>query len=154
MKTLLPSFAVILLVFAVHLRAADLDKVITAVRLADDERVAATLACDLNTLKAIYSDEMYYAHSSGKVDSKTSQLEGIATGIYKYTKFDYKERTFTQIAPAVVLMKGSAILNLTRLNGEKIALDLNYLAVWRLESGRWKFLAWQAVRNLPPTILP
>ena len=154
MKMLLPSFAIILLVFGVHLHAADLDKVITAVRLADDERVAATLACDLNTLKAIYSDEMYYAHSSGKVDSKTSQLEGIATGIYKYTKFDYKERTFTQIAPAVVLMKGGAILNLTRLSGERIALDLNYLAVWRLESGKWKFLAWQAVRNLPPTILP
>jgi len=154
MNLLLTPFAVILLISSVSLNAADLDKVITAVRLADDERVAATLAGDINTLKAIYSDEMYYAHSSGKVDSKTSQLDGIATGIYKYTKFDYKDRTFSPIAPTVVLMKGRAVLSLLRLTGEKIVLDLNYLGVWRLESGKWKFMAWQAAKNVPLTVIP
>jgi hypothetical protein len=154
MKPLFSYLSAILLMSAVSARAADLDKVITAVRLADDERVAATLACNIDTLKAIYSDEMYYAHSSGKLDSKASQLDGIATGLYKYTKFDYKERTFTPIAPTVVLMKGKADLALTRLSGEKIILDLNYLGVWRLESGKWRFLAWQASRNVPATVIP
>ena len=98
MKPLPLSFALILLVFAVGLHASDADKVITAVRLADDARVAATLAGDIETLKAIYSDDMYYAHSSGKLDSKSSQLEGIVTGLYKYTKFDYQQRIFTPIA--------------------------------------------------------
>ena len=154
MNPLLRLFALILLLSAASVHAADLDTVITAVRLADDERVAATLARDLDALKAIYSDEMHYAHSSGKIDSKTSQLEGIATGIYKYTKFDYKERTFIPIAPTVVLMKGAANLALTRLNGEKILLDINYLGVWRLEGGKWKFMAWQAAKNVPLTVLP
>jgi hypothetical protein len=27
---------------------------------------------------------------------------------------------------------------------------VNYLAVWRLEHGQWKLLAWQAAKNLPP----
>jgi hypothetical protein len=90
MSPFLRLFALILLLSAVSIQAADLDKVITAVRMADDVRVAATLAGDIDALKAIYSDEMYYAHSSGKLDSKSSQLEGIATGLYKYTKFDYK----------------------------------------------------------------
>ena len=154
MKPLRPLFALTLLLSAVSVRAADWDNVITAVRLADDERVAATLAGDINALKAIYSDEMYYAHSSGKLDSKSSQLEGIATGTYKYTKFDYKERTFTPIAPTIVLMKGSALLALTRLSGEKILLDINYLGVWRLEGGKWKFMAWQAAKNVPLTVVP
>ena len=154
MNPLRPLLALILLLSAVSVHAADLDELIAAVRLADDQRVAATLAGDIDALKAIYSDEMYYAHSSGKLDSKTSQLEGIATGIYKYTKFDYKERTFTPIAPTVVLMKGAALLALTRLTGEKILLDINYLGVWRLESGKWKFMAWQAAKNVPLTVVP
>ena len=154
MNPLIRFFALILVFSAVTVSAADLEKVITAVRLADDERIAATLAGDINALKAIYSDEMYYAHSSGKLDSKTSQLEGIATGLYKYTKFDYKERAFTPIAPTVVLMKGAALLALTRLSGEKILLDINYLGVWRLEDGKWKFMAWQAARNVPVTVVP
>lgn len=151
MKLLLTRCAVMLLIFAASLRAAD---VIAAVRLADDERVAATLACDLKALGAIYSDELYYAHSSGKLDTKTSQLEGIANGTYKYTKFDYQDRTFSTIAPGVVMMKGRAIVGLTRLSGEKIVLDLNYLGVWRLEKGKWRFLAWQAARNIPATVVP
>ncbi len=147
-------FALILLVSAASVSAAEVDKRITAVRLADDARIAATLAGDMDALKLIYSDEMYYAHSSGKVDSKTSQIEGIASGLYKYTKFDYKERTFIPIAPAVVLMKGAANLALTRLSGEKILLDINYLGVWRLEGGKWKFVAWQASRNVPVAVVP
>jgi hypothetical protein len=154
MNPLRPLFAFILLLSAVSVQAADLDKLIAAVRLADDQRVAATLEGDIDALKAIYSDDMYYAHSSGKLDSKTSQLEGIATGLYKYTKFDYKERVFIPIAPTVVLMKGAALLALTRLSGEKILLDINYLGVWRLEDGKWKFMAWQAARNVPATVVP
>lgn len=151
---MLSLFALILFLSAARVSAADLDKLITAVRAADDARVAATLAGDMVALKTIYSDEMYYAHSSGKIDSKASQLEGIATGLYKYTKFDYKERTFIPIAPTVVLMKGAANLALTRLSGEKILLDINYLGVWRLEGGKWRFMAWQASRNVPVTVVP
>jgi hypothetical protein len=143
--------ALFLFVFAARVQGAD---VIAAVRLADDERVAATLAGDVKALAAIYSDEMYYAHSSGKLDTKASQLAGIADGTYKYTKFDYQDRTFNAVAPGIVLMKGKAIVGLTRRSGEKILLDLNYLGIWRLEQGKWRFLAWQASRNTPATVTP
>ena len=154
MKHLQPLVALLLLCFASRIAASEADQQMSAVRLADDARVAATLSGDLDALRSIYSDDMYYAHSSGKIDSKTSQLEGIATGLYKYTKFEYKERTFIPIAPTVVMMKGAANLALTRLSGEKILLDINYLGVWRLEAGKWKFVAWQASRNVPATVVP
>jgi hypothetical protein len=151
MKPVLCRYVALLFIVGGSLRAED---VIAAVRLADDARVAATLAGDLKTLGAIYSDEMYYAHSSGKLDTKVSQLEGIGNGTYKYTRFDYQDRTFSAIAPGVVLMKGKAVVGLTRPSDEKILLDLNYLGVWRLEQGRWRFLAWQAARNTPVTVVP
>jgi hypothetical protein len=143
--------ALLLLIFSASVQGAD---VIAAVRLADDARVAATLAGDLKALAAIYSDEMYYAHSSGKLDTKASQLAGIGDGTYKYTRFDYQDRAFTAIAPDIVLMKGKAIVGLTRQSGEKILLDLNYLGIWRLEQGKWRFLAWQAARQTPATVVP
>src|SRR6185503_14156030 len=48
------------------------EKVIAAVRAADDERRAAILAADRSRLDAIFSDALTYTHSSGKIDSKAS----------------------------------------------------------------------------------
>jgi hypothetical protein len=29
-------------------------------------------------------------------------------------------------------------------------LDLNFLAIWRLEKGAWRFVAWQSANNPAP----
>ena len=135
------------LVFTVTPRAAE-DAVIAAVRAADDERVAATMAADAARLSASYSDKLHYAHSSGKVDTKGSQIAGITTGPNKYERFEYRERTFIPAGPGVVLMKGHVLVHTRNKNsGQAGLLDLNYLAVWRQEAGRWRFLAWQSCRN-------
>jgi ketosteroid isomerase-like protein len=146
MKTvlrLLPLF--VLITAAVH--AAD-DKLIAAVRAADDERIAATQAADAKRLAAVYSDALHYAHSSGKVDTKASQIKGITTGGNKYERFEHKERTFVPAGPGVVLMKGRVLIHMSNATGKAVN-DLNYLAVWREEQGRWRFLAWQSCKNPP-----
>ena len=133
----------------VALRAAD-DKLIAAARAADDERVAATKAADRARLSAIYSDELRYAHSSGAVDNKASQVEGIVNGPNLYERIEYKERNFTPVAPGIVLMTGRALFYMNpKAGGEKVVNDLNFLAVWREEKGKWRFLAWQSCKNPP-----
>ncbi len=139
-----------LLAIPAAVRAAE-DPVIAAVRAADDERVAATVAADAARLGAVYSDALHYAHSNGKVDTKASQIAGITTGPTKYDKLDYQERTFVPAAPGVVLMKGRLLVhNRNKASGNLNVMDLNYLAVWRLEGGTWRFLAWQSCRNPAP----
>ncbi len=120
--------------------------VVATVRAADDERVAATLAADPARLAAIYSDQLHYAHSNGTIDSKESFMESLTSGRTDYQAIDYPEREFLPIAPGIVLMKGRAMI---RLGGKETPrlIDLNYLAVWRQEDGRWRFLAWQSCRN-------
>lgn len=138
------------LVFAVAPRAAE-DAVIAAVRAADDERIAATIAADVARLGASYSDALHYAHSSGKIDTKASQIAGITTGATKYERVEYKERTFIPAGPGVVLMKGHVLVHTrNKTSGQPGLLDLNYLAVWRQEGGRWRFLAWQSCKNPAP----
>ena len=147
MKNLLRLLPLLAL-FATTLGAAE-DKLIAAVRAADDERIAATMAADRARLDAIYSDALHYAHSSGKVDTKASQIQGITTGGNKYERFEHKERTFIPAGPGIVLMKGRVLMAMSSSNG-KLVNDLNYLAVWREEQGKWRFLAWQSCKNVPP----
>lgn len=129
------------------LRAAD-DRVIAAVRAADDERLAATINGDRTRLEASYSDDLHYVHSSGKVDNKTSQIQGIVKSGSRYESFDYKERKFVPAGPGIVLMMGRVLVHMSnKQSGQKVTNDINYLAVWREEKGKWRFLAWQAAKN-------
>ena len=149
MKNLLRLLAAVAFL-TLSARAADTDNLIAAVRAADDERVAATKAADRARLAASYSDDLHYAHSSGKVDNKASQVDGIANGGNIYERIEYKDRTFSPIAPGIVLMTGRAIFTMQpKAGGAKVINDLNYLAVWREEKGKWRFLAWQSCKNPP-----
>ncbi|SDR92588.1 nuclear transport factor 2 family protein [Opitutus sp. GAS368] len=147
MKTL-PRLLLLLTLAAGALRAAE-DKSIAAARAADDERIAATLAADPARLAAIFSDELRYAHSSGKVDTKTSYVQALTSHNTVYESFKYQERTFKAAGPGVVLMTGRVVIHASNA-GQKVVNDLNFLAVWREEAGAWRFLAWQSCKNPAP----
>lgn len=133
--------------------AAAEDPRVAAVRAADDERIAATMAGDRARLEAIYSADLHYAHSSGKVDDKAEHVAVIARRNNVYEKFDYQTREFRLAAPGIMLMTGRVIIHSVNAKG-KNQNDVNFLAVWREEGGRWRFLAWQACKNLPKTTSP
>ena len=142
----------LLALLAGRLPAAE-DALIAAVRAADDERIAATRAADPARLDAIFSDALRYAHSNGKVDDKASFIQSLTSRKTSYESFDYQERAFTVAGPGVVLMTGRVIARAISA-GQPITLDLNFLAVWREEGGRWRFFAWQSARNPPPATKP
>ena len=133
----------------VLLAPLEADRVITAVRTADDERTAATLAADPARLEVILSDDLRYAHSNGLVEDKARFIESLTSRRFSYDSFAHQERTFTPAGPGIVLMTGRVTVR-ARANDQPVTIDLNYLAVWREENGRWRFLAWQSCRNPPP----
>jgi hypothetical protein len=126
---------------------------VNAVRRADDERVAATLAADPERLDAIYSDQLHYGHSNGVSDTKASLLESLTSRRSVYESVEYVQRDFSPIAPGVVLMKGRALVR-AGTAAQRNLLDLNFLAVWRNEGGQWRFLSWQSSRNPAPVPPP
>ncbi len=133
-------------------RAAE-DARLAAVRAADDERVAATLAADRVRLGAVLSAELRYAHSTGSVDTRESFVDAVAGGRSKYEAIRYEERTFTFPAENVALMSGRAGVKVSNARGGMDS-TLSFLAVWRLEEGRWRFLAWQSCKVAPPVPAP
>ena len=133
--------------------AAEKNVVISAVTAADDERMAAMKAGDAARLNAIFSDELRYAHSNGAVDNKGAFVDSLATGKTVYENFEYKDRTILPAAPGIALMSGRVLVKV-RAGEQKLSVDLNYLAVWREENGKWRFLAWQSSRNPVPDPVP
>lgn len=83
---------------------------------------------------------------------ESGKPQGVVSGGNTYEGFEHKERTFVPAAPGIVLMKGRVLVHMkSKANGDKVTNDVNYLAVWREEKGKWRFLAWQACKN-PPAV--
>ena len=127
--------------------AAD-DPKLTAVTAADDARVAAMLTPSQAALDGVLSDDLRYAHSNGKVDTKASLTASLLGGDAKYLSYKYTERAFKFPAPDVALMSGRLEVQ-AKVDGVAMTTGISYLAVWRLEKGQWKFLAWQSCK-IPP----
>jgi hypothetical protein len=128
--------------------AAD-DARLAALRAADDERVAVTVAPDKARLEAIFSDDLRYAHSTGSVDTKRSYIDLLVSGRSKYLSYEYQEKNFTFPAPGIALMTGRVHLK-NASEGRTTEVVLGFLAVWREENGKWRFLAWQSCKLPPP----
>jgi hypothetical protein len=135
-------------------KAAKADSPLTAaLRAADDERVAAIMAADPARLNAIFSDALRYTHSNGDFDTKSTYIGKLVSGATKYTTYRYTERTFTPVAPNIAVVNARV-----RIIGHSEAtpdlnLFLSALMVYRLEDGKWRFLAWQSAK-LPLTEEP
>jgi ketosteroid isomerase-like protein len=127
--------------------AAEVD-VIAAVRAADDARVVATVGVDVARLASIYSDDLRWAHASGKSDNKAQHLAQLAERKTVHDKLDYQARVFRVAGPGIVLESGRMLIHSAGANGRQVN-DVNFLAVWREESGVWRLLDWQAAKNPP-----
>ena len=123
---------------------------LAALTAADAERVAAMKSPSAEALQAIFSDDLHYAHSNGVVDTKASFIDILVSGKTKYLAYEPVEQKFTIPAPGIALMTGKARVKAVSANGEMDSV-LSYLAVWREENGKWRFLAWQSTK-LPPAV--
>jgi uncharacterized protein (TIGR02246 family) len=135
---------------AVFLRAAEA-VVVAEVRAADDERVSAILAGDAARLDAIFSDQLTYTHSNGKHDTKKSYTESILSHSTVYTVYDYKQRDFLVASPDIVIEKAHVLITSGTKEKQNPPNDLNIMAVWRKEAGKWRFLAWTSAKIPAPT---
>ncbi len=115
----------------------------------DDERLAAMLAGDAARLEAVYSSDLRFGHSIGRVDTRAELVRVHAERSLVWSAFEYPERRFRPVGHGLALMEGRLLARGNDL-GVVLNLDLVFLAVWRLEPGGWKMLAWQSTnRNRP-----
>ena len=120
------------------------------VSAANDARVAAMLAPTREKLEAVLSPDLRYTHSNGQIDSKATLIDSLLDGSAKYMKYQFHECSFTFPAPGIALMAGRFDVKAV-VKGNAAESTISFLAVWRLEKGEWKFLAWQSCKVPPAT---
>lgn len=116
------------------------------VRGLEDARIAALCGQDAETLERLLSDSMVYVHSTGLVDTKESFLAHVRNGPIQYRTFERRDVESHAAGDGTVIFRGSAAAGV-EFDGNPLALDFRYLAVWAKHDGAWRFEAWQSSNN-------
>ena len=106
----------------------------------EEQRTQAILKADGPTMEKLFDDELVYIHSSGRLDTKRSYIDGLTSGKSAYKAFKFanvKVRVYGDCA----LVSGDVVIELpTR------TLDLRFTNVW-VKGGPagWRHVHWQSV---------
>ena len=109
----------------------------------EGKRRSALIAGDLKTLDDLFSDEMTYTHTTGKVDTKKSYLESLRSGV-KYEAMDLSDVNIARYDSTVVMV-GLAQVAVKSPSGP-IRFRARFTGVWARQQERWRFVAWQTTR--------
>lgn len=112
---------------------------------AEAARYAAQTANDFAAMERLFGDDLVYIHSSTAVDTKASFIESIRSGAVRYRRMtpgDVTVRTYGTLA----IVTGSVRSEVT-VQGQDLALDLLFHAVWARRAGGLQFVSWQATRR-------
>ena len=106
---------------------------------------AAQAAGNPEIIASICADELSYSHSSAKIDTKASLLDGIAKANYKWTTLEYKDPVIRVVGPAAIVrfnFVGEQEFN----DGKKTPQNLHILMNWQKQGNDWKLLSRAATK--------
>jgi hypothetical protein len=109
----------------------------------EGKRRAALIAGDLKTLDELFSDEMTYTHTNGKIDTKKSYFDSLRSGV-RYEAMDLSDVNIARYDSTVVMV-GLARVAVKSPNGP-IRFRARFTGVWARQQERWRFVAWQTTR--------
>ncbi|MGX1591227.1 nuclear transport factor 2 family protein [Glutamicibacter sp. NPDC055491] len=105
-------------------------------RIAEERRLSAMLARDLETLENLLEPDVQYTHSTGRVDDRDSLLELLGSGAVEYLALSHDFESVTQEGN-VVVVEGSMKMRLISGGVEKHLATANR-TVWANTGGQWK----------------
>ena len=115
-----------------------------AVLAADDARLAALIACDLDALDRLLRAELIFVHADGRRDGKAAFLDHTRTGHVRYRAIARGE-THVTVSGDVAVLNARAELEVT-VAGEPRTSPLRYMSVWTRGPSGWQLLAIDNVR--------
>lgn len=110
-------------------------------------RRQAMVEGDMDFLESIYTRDLTYSHSDGKSDSKSSYLQGMREGIWRYRGFTSCDEQMRRAGDCVVVT-GLIDMDVV-IRGEPMLLNSRYISVWKTGNNGWQMIAWQSTRYTP-----
>lgn len=121
---------------------------VSAVRAAEAQRLVATIAADTTALAPLLSEDLRYAYSDGREQTKREFLAAVASNRVKYLSITPDQVEIQPIAPGAMAVHGRAKFAAIA-DGRRTEFTLRFLAVWRSESGLWRLFAYQSSQLSP-----
>ncbi len=106
---------------------------------------AAQVAGNTEVLAALCMDELSYSHSSAKIDTKASLLDGIAKANYKWAPLEYKNPTIRVVGTAAIV-RFTFVGEQEFTDGKKTPQNLHILMNWQKQGSDWKLLSRAATK--------
>jgi ketosteroid isomerase-like protein len=110
----------------------------------DRKRMQAMAAKDVATLEAVLADDLVYAHSSARLDTKRSLIDAMRSGATVYTGIEPSNVKAQDLGDAVVLT-GVAQIKVVS-NGTPNAFGVRFTDVYAKRNGSWQMVTWQSTR--------
>src|SRR3982751_558147 len=110
----------------------------------DKKRMQAMAAKDIATLKELIADDLSYAHSTARLDTKQSLIENMVSGKTVYTSVEPSNVKAQDFGDTVVLT-GECQIKVTT-GGTPNAFGVRFTAVYASRDGRWQVGTWQSTR--------
>ena len=110
----------------------------------DRKRMTAMAEKDIATLKAVLSDDLVYTHSSARLDTKASLINGMESGSTVYNLVEPSDVKAQDLGDAVVLT-GVARIRVTS-GGKPNAFAVRFTDVYANKGGQWQMVTWQSTR--------
>jgi hypothetical protein len=108
----------------------------------EDSRCAAMIHADGDALSRLLDDDLVWTHSSARLDTKASFLQGLKEGGTRYLTINRSEETI-RVHGNLAVITGIADLQAV-LKGEQRQLRNRYTNIWVKRDGAWKMVAWQS----------
>lgn len=118
----------------------------------EENKIAANVAAlhkamidaDKLMLENLIAKELSYGHSSGKIDTKTSFLESVITGVNDYKTIDITDQTIA-ISGKVAMVRHTFNAEIVTNNKSSMA-KLGILLIWKKQHNKWQLIARQAFK--------
>ena len=110
----------------------------------DKRRMEAMCRQDVATLEAVLADDLVYTHSSARLDTKRSLIDGMASGTAVYSSIEPSDVKAQDFGDTVVLT-GAARIQVTA-NGKPLNFGVRFTDVYVNKNGQWQMVAWQSTR--------
>jgi hypothetical protein len=116
----------------------------TALNQAVEALRKASLVPDKAKLEQLFSDQMSYGHSSGKVENKGEVINGMMNRKSVVKSLDFPELKIAVVGNSAVARH--LYVSESEMEGKPTSTKIGVLQVWQKQDGNWKLLARQGYK--------
>lgn len=113
------------------------------ITLLEEQRRAAMLAGDVDTLRDLLGEGMTYTHSDALRDTRASYLAKVASGALRYHELTIDDPQVLCVGTDTVLTTGR-MRGRVDVNGNPRRLDACFTTTWLRAQGFWKLVSFQS----------